>query len=130
MVRYNAQVGEKKISEYIGNCILLICNGLAKKSNFCGYSFIDEMISDGIENCIMALNSFDVNNPKKNPFWYFSKVAYWAFVRRIQTEKRQQYIKHKNIQSYYLAGRVEEIEDNELSDKVISEFEEKIKAKK
>lgn len=131
MVHYHNQPpDQKKISNYIGECILLICNGLAKKSNFSGYTYIDEMISDGIENCIMALDSFDIHNPKKNPFWYFSKIAYYAFVRRIQSEKKQQFIKHKNVQQFFLEGKIEDIEINELSDKVIDEFERTMKLKK
>jgi hypothetical protein len=126
MVRYHNQPeGEKKISDYIGRCILMICHGLSKKSNFSGYTYLDEMVSDGIENCIMAIDSFDIHNEKKNPFWYFSKIAYYAFVRRIQNEKKQSYIKHKNVQQYFLQGRIEDIESNELSDKVIADFEKK-----
>jgi hypothetical protein len=124
MVKYhNLPADKKKISNYIGNAILMICNGLAKKPNFSGYTYIDEMVSDGIENCIMAINSFDIYNDKKNPFWYFSKIAYYAFIRRIATEKKQSYIKHKNVQNYFLQGKTEDVEANELSEKVIADFE-------
>jgi hypothetical protein len=126
LVKYhNMPHDNRKLSDYIGNCIIMICHGLAKRPNFSGYTYLDEMVSDGIENCIMAVKSYDVTHSAKNPFWYFSKIASWAFVRRIQNEKKQQYIKHKNVQQYFLQGDLEDIETNELSDKVVSEYENK-----
>lgn len=131
LVKYHNQPKDKKkISNYIGNCILMICNGLAKKPNFSGYTYIDEMVSDGIENCIMAIDSFDIHNDKKNPFWYFSKIAYYAFVRRIKSEHKQQYIKHKNVQQFFLQGRIDDVEANELSDTIIGNFERKQREEK
>ena len=125
LIKYKKGKGGKTVENYIGKCILDICNGLSKKPNFSGYTYIDEMRADGVENCIMAINSYDVNNTSKNPFWYFSKIACYAFIRRIDKEKTQAYIKHKNVQSYYLQGSIEDIENNELSDKVILDFENK-----
>ena len=127
MVKYKAR-GDGVIPNYIGECFMKICNGLAKKPNFANYTYRDEMISDAIENCVMAVNSF---NPEKtnNPFAYFTTIAYYAFIRRIQSEKKQQYIKHKNIQSYFLTGEIESIEDNVLSNGVIEDFENKMKKK-
>ena len=83
---------EPRIPEYLGECILKIANKLSHKPNFINYSYRDDMISDGIENCIMCINSF---NPEKssNPFAYFTQVIYFAFIRRIQREKKQSYIK-------------------------------------
>ena len=130
MTKYKKLPKKRKvISNYIGECILLICNGLAKRPNFSGYTYIDEMVSDGIENCIMAVNSFNPDK-SKNAFGYFNKIAWWAFVRRIQSEKKQAYIKHKNVQNYYIQGKLESVAGNILSEKVISDFEEKIKEKK
>jgi hypothetical protein len=85
-----------KIPDYVGQCILAICNKLSTKPNFIGYSFRDEMIADGVENCIASVNGF---NPEKssNPFAYFTQIAWNAFIRRISKEKKQQYIKHKNM---------------------------------
>lgn len=81
-----------KVPEYIGSCILMIAERLATKPNFFGYSYKEEMISDGIENCLMYIDNF---NPKKssNPFAYFTQIIYYAFLRRIQKEKKQSYIK-------------------------------------
>lgn len=85
-----------KIPNYIGECISKIANRLSFSRNFIGYSYRDEMISDGIENCILYLNKF---NPDKydNPFSYFTQINYYAFIRRIQKEQKQQYIKHKSL---------------------------------
>lgn len=85
-----------RIPDYIGECIFKIAHGLAHKGNFIGYSYRDEMVSDGIENCLMYLHNF---NPEKstNPFAYFTQIIYYAFLRRIQKEQKQQYIKHKSL---------------------------------
>jgi len=86
-----------RIPEYLGECILKIATGLSRKSNFINYSYKDDMILDGIENCIQCMHSFD---PEKssNPFSYFTQVIYFAFLRRIAKEKKQSYIKGKLIQ--------------------------------
>jgi len=86
-----------RIPEYLGECIMKIATGLSRKSNFINYSYKDDMILDGIENCIHCMHSFD---PEKssNPFSYFTQVIYFAFLRRIAKEKKQSYIKGKLIQ--------------------------------
>lgn len=123
LVKYKAGEGGKEIENYIGKCILDICTNLAKKSGWSGYTYVDEMKEDGIEDCVKAIKSYDINNPKKNPFWYFSFIANRAFIRRMYAEKDQTYLKHKNVQEYFLQGRLDDVESNELSDKVIEEFE-------
>ena len=82
--------------EYIGECFLKIANRLSYRPNFINYAFREDMISDGIENCVQYMNNF---NPEKskNPFAYFTQIIYYAFVRRIQKEKKQVTIKHKLI---------------------------------
>jgi len=87
-----------QITNYLGECILKIANNLANKGNFNGYSFKDEMICDGIENCIKYFDKF---NPEKssNPFSYYTQIIYFAYLRRIAKEKQQYQIKHKIIQS-------------------------------
>jgi len=107
MLHYITQLNEAKrngvpnnelprVSNYIGQCIFLIAQKLATKPNFASYSFKDEMISDGIENCLMYLHNF---NPDKsnNPFAYFTQIIFYAFLRRIQKEQKQTYIKHKAL---------------------------------
>jgi DNA-directed RNA polymerase specialized sigma24 family protein len=87
-----------KVSNYLGECFVKIANHLAYKSNFVNYTFRDEMILDGIENCITYIDNF---NPEKskNPFAYFTQITYYAFLRRIQKEKKQMETKYKYIQS-------------------------------
>jgi hypothetical protein len=84
------------VSNYIGECFIKISQHLSYKHNFVGYTFKDEMISDGIENCLAVVNNFD---PAKssNPFAYFTQIIYYAFIRRIQKEKRQTLIKGRLI---------------------------------
>ena len=82
------------VTNYIGECFLKIANHLSYRPNFINYTFRDDMISDGIENCLQYLKNF---NPAKsnNPFAYFTQIIYYAFLRRIQKEKRQLEIKNK-----------------------------------
>ena len=95
-----AEKGEPKprVTEYIGECMVKIANHLAYKSNFVNYTFREEMILDGIENCITYMDNF---NPEKskNPFAYFTQITYYAFLRRIQKEKKQLDTKYKYIQN-------------------------------
>ena len=88
---------EEPIPNYIGECWMKIAEGLSHKPNFISYTYRDEMISDGIENCLMYFDNFD---PEKsnNPFAYFTQIIYYAFLRRIQKEKKQLYIKYKSTE--------------------------------
>jgi len=85
------------VTNYIGECFLKIANHLSYRPNFINYTFRDDMISDGIENCLQYLKNF---NPDKsnNPFAYFTQIIYYAFIRRIQKEKKQTNIKYKMIE--------------------------------
>ena len=74
-----------RISNYIGECFLKIANGLSYRPNFINYSYRQEMISDGIENCLQYVHNFDPDK-SKNPFSYFTQIIYFAFIRRIQKE--------------------------------------------
>ena len=105
IVRYKNKVEEAKLTgakkplvgEYIGGCFLKIAQHLSYKPNFVNYMFKDDMIGDGIENCITYIDNFD---PAKssNPFAYFTQIIYYAFLRRIQKEKKQVDIKNKMIE--------------------------------
>ena len=94
-----------RITNYIGECFLKIANGLSHRPNFAYYSYRDEMVSDGIENCIRYADRF---NPEKskNPFAYFTQIIYFAFLRRIEKEKKQSRVRDKmirgNTQTYSL----------------------------
>ena len=85
------------IPKYIGECFLKIATHLSFKPNFVNYMFKDDMVCDGIENCVQYINNF---NPEKskNPFAYFTQIIHYAFLRRIQKEKKQLEIKTKIIE--------------------------------
>jgi len=86
-----------RISHYIGDCFLKIATHLSYKPNFVNYTFREDMISDGVENCVQYINNFDPEK-SKNPFAYFTQIIYYAFLRRIQKEKRQNDIKQKILE--------------------------------
>ena len=86
-----------KISNYIGECFLKIATHLSFKPNFVNYMFKEDMISDGIENCIQYIYNFDPAK-SQNPFAYFTQIIHYAFLRRIQKEKRQLEIKNKILE--------------------------------
>jgi len=100
---YNISIYNDKelpqISEYLGSVFLKIAQRLSFRPNFINYTFKNDMISDGIENCLHYIHNF---NPDKstNPFAYFTQIIYYAFIRRIQKEKKQLYIKYKSMQNY------------------------------
>ena len=100
------------IPRYIGECFLKIANHLSFKPNFLNYMFKEDMISDGIENCVQYIHNF---NPEKsqNPFAYFTQIIHYAFLRRIQREKRQLEIKNKILEK---SGYSEVFDDNNQID--------------
>jgi hypothetical protein len=110
---------EPQIPNYIGECFLKIADHLSRKPNFISYSFRDEMISDGIENCLMYFRNFDPNK-SKNPFAYFTQIIYYAFLRRIMKEKKQLYVKYKATEQI---GILDEFEMSEDSDGHKKQFE-------
>jgi hypothetical protein len=96
-----------RIPPYIGECLYKIATRLSLKPNFIGYSYRDEMVSDGLENCVNYLNNF---NPEKssNPFAYFTQIIWYAFLRRIDKEKKHLYIKQKTLENFYFEGMLAE----------------------
>jgi DNA-directed RNA polymerase specialized sigma24 family protein len=106
MIKYINQYNEAKekglelprANDYIGKCIWLIANRLSTNRNFIGYTYREDMIGDAIENCFRYLHNFD---PEKsnNPFAYFTQIMYYAFLRRIDKEKKQSYIKYKTMEN-------------------------------
>lgn len=138
MIQYKNSVDEAvkegkqkpRVTDYIGQSILLICNNLAKKPNFSGYTYKQDMISDGIIDCVAAVDNF---NPDKtnNPFAYFTQIAWNAFIRRIHKEKKQTYIKHKNYENSVLHEEhwdhsTPQLKTNEYSDEVVRSYENKL----
>jgi len=121
------------VTDYIGECFLKIANHLSYRPNFINYPFREEMIGDGIENCLMYAHNF---NPEKskNPFSYFTQIIYYAFLRRIEKEKKQNYIKFKLLETaedaqirdwfkdnYFEKEKKEDVNNEELSsDKLLA----------
>jgi|TARA_B100001059_G_C17832109_1_gene585365 hypothetical protein len=97
-------LGEERppVTDYIGECFLKIAQHLSFRPNFINYSYKEEMIGDGIENCLQYVNNFDPEK-SKNPFSYFTQIIYYAFIRRIQKEKKQTHTKHKIIEKSMMA---------------------------
>jgi len=129
------------IPNYIGECIYQISTKLATKPNFSGYSYKDDMISDGLENAIQALGNFDPTK-SSNPFAYFTQIIWYAFLRRIDKEKKQLYIKHKVVENSVITGTaVEKGQDdkgdaayidlnNDYMNDFVSTYEKRMESKK
>ena len=88
------ELPKPRITNYLGSCFLKIATHLSYKPNFVNYMFREDMICDGIENCVQYIQNFNPDK-SKNPFAYFTQIIYYAFLRRIQKEKRQLEIKNK-----------------------------------
>jgi hypothetical protein len=98
----DATVNEEKhpvVTDYIATCFMKICEGLSHKPNFVRYTYRDEMVMDGVENCLKAIHNYNIDaatrTGKPNAFSYFTQIAYFAFIRRITQEKKQADIKYK-----------------------------------
>ena len=106
--------GQKRpqVTNYIGECYLKIANHLSYRPNFINYTYRDDMISDGIENCLQYMDNFDPEK-SKNPFAYFTQIIYYAFIRRIQKEKKQHQIKQKMIANYGVENMMDSLEGDD-----------------
>jgi len=107
-----------QVPRYIGECFIKIATHLSYKSNFINYTFKDDMVSDGIENCLTAATKFD---PAKssNPFAYYTQIIYFAFIRRIQKEKKHQATKYKIIENLDLDSIIQNSDDSESSRQLV-----------
>ncbi len=124
VVDYVATVREAKqkndilpvVPDYIAQCFLRIAEGLSHKSNFIRYTYREEMVMDAVENCLKAIENYDIDaatrTGKPNAFAYFTQITWYAFLRRISKEKKQQDIKLK----YLTSSGIENFIDNELGD--------------
>ena len=120
LIVYRTKVQEAKdqglpkprITNYIGECFLKIATHLSYKPNFVNYMFREDMISDGIENCVQYIHNFDPEK-SKNPFAYFTQIIHYAFLRRIQKEKKQLDIKNRILEK---TGYEEVFVDNNTVD--------------
>lgn len=114
-----AKKEDKKIPivpDYIAECFLKIAEGLSHKANFVRYTYREEMVMDAVENCLKAIENYNIEaatrTGKPNAFAYFTQISWYAFLRRIEREKKQQdiklrYINHSGIENFL---------DNEMDD--------------
>ena len=107
-----------RVPNYIGECFVKIATHLSYKSNFINYTFRDDMISDGIENCLTAAAKFDPSK-SSNPFAYYTQIIYFAFIRRIQKEKKHQATKYKIIENLDLDSIIQQNDDSESARQLI-----------
>ena len=112
-------LSKPQIPRYVAECFMKIAENLSHKPNFLSYTFRDEMVADAIENCVMYVDNFDPSK-SSNPFAYFTQIVYYAFLRRIQKEKKQLYVKYKSTEN---AGILDEFELNENEDGTFRQFE-------
>ena len=96
------------VTNYIGECFLKIANHLSFRPNFINYTYRDDMISDGIENCLQYMSNFN-QEKSNNPFAYFTQIIYYAFIRRIQKEKKQMLVKSKLIQNAGIENMMDQL---------------------
>ncbi len=91
-----------KVTNYIATCFMKISEGLSRRPNFVRYTYREEMVMDGVENCLRAINNYKIETATRtgnpNAFSYFTQICYFAFIRRITKEKKQQDIKFKFIE--------------------------------
>jgi hypothetical protein len=105
------------VTDYIAQCFLKICEGLSHKANFVRYTYREEMVMDAVENCLKAIENYDIDKAtrtgKPNAFAYFTQIAWYAFLRRIEKEKKQQDIRLKYISESGLDTILESEGDND-----------------
>jgi hypothetical protein len=104
------------IPNYIGECFMKIAEGLSHKPNFINYTYRDEMVADGIENCLMYFENFNVDK-SSNAFAYFTQIVYYAFLRRIQKEKKQTYVKYKSTENFAILEEIDLLGFDEINSK-------------
>ena len=104
------------VPDYIAECFLKIAEGLSHKSNFIRYTYREEMVMDAVENCLKAIKNYDIKTATRtgtpNAFAYFTQISWYAFLRRIEKEKKQQDIKLK----YIAIIGIDELVDNQDGD--------------
>lgn len=101
------------IPEYIAKCIMMIAEKLSRKPNFYSYTFREDMVGDAIKNCILYIDNFDPSI-SRNPFAYFTQIIYYAFIQRIQKERKQLYVKYKSTEMLSVLGDYEQYEMTDM----------------
>jgi len=114
------------VTDYIARCFLKISEGLSHKANFVRYTYREEMVMDAVENCLKAIENYNIDKAtrtgKPNAFAYFTQIAWYAFLRRIEKEKKQQDIKLKYLSESGLELVVAEEIDNDQASRQTQAF--------
>ncbi len=114
------------VPDYIAQCFLRIAEGLSHKSNFIRYTYREEMVMDGVENCLKAIENYNIEaatrTGKPNAFAYFTQIVWYAFLRRIAKEKKQQDIKLKYLTKSGIENFVSNEHGDEMSVQVMDAF--------
>lgn len=122
-----------KVTNYIAQCFLRIAEGLSHKSNFIRYTYREEMVMDAVENCLKAINNYDIEaatrTGKPNAFAYFTQITWFAFLRRIAKEKKQQEVKMKYLASSGIENFIMNENGDEVSKQVAEFFVDTLKTR-
>ena len=122
-----------KVTNYIAQCFLRIAEGLSHKSNFIRYTYREEMVMDAVENCLKAINNYDIEaatrTGKPNAFAYFTQITWFAFLRRIAKEKKQQEVKMKYLASSGIENFIMNENGDEISKQVAEFFVDTLKTR-
>ena len=119
------------VPDYIAQCFLKIAEGLSHKSNFIRYTYREEMVMDAVENCLKAIENYDIEaatrTGKPNAFAYFTQISWYAFLRRIAKEKKQQDIKMKYIKSSGIEEYIYDPSGDQTAETVVRNFVDTLK---
>jgi hypothetical protein len=120
-----------KVPDYIAQCFLRIAEGLSHKSNFIRYTYREEMVMDAVENCLKAIHNYDIEaatrTGKPNAFAYFTQITWYAFLRRIAKEKKQQDIKLKYLTNSGIENFMTVDDGDDLSHYTVGQFVDTLK---
>tara|TARA_A200000159_G_scaffold125867_1_gene121042 strand:+ start:690 stop:1274 length:585 start_codon:yes stop_codon:yes gene_type:complete len=114
------------VPNYIAQCFLRIAEGLSHKSNFIRYTYREEMVMDAVENCLKAIENYNLEaatrTGKPNAFAYFTQISWFAFLRRIAKEKKQQDVKFKYMEQSGIDAFMDGSENNDVAKTVSTHF--------
>ena len=114
------------VTDYIATCFLKIAEGLSHKANFVRYTYREEMVMDAVENCLKAIDNYNLETAtrtgKPNAFAYFTQISWYAFLRRIEREKKQQDIKLRYLSETGIEQIVAEEIDNDVASRSTQAF--------
>ena len=115
-----------KVPDYVAQCFLRIAEGLSHKSNFIRYTYREEMVMDAVENCLKAIENYNLEaatrTGKPNAFAYFTQISWFAFLRRIAKEKKQQDVKFKYMEQSGIDAFMDGSDNNDVAKTVSTHF--------